>query len=390
MGKKNDALLTYLEDNARFADLFNYYYFGGMQVVKPQELREASEVYVAVPDEKDGQFGQSGQDGKDGKGRESGKGRQSGRGRQSGQRIRDIKKRLESGGWLRILAVEAQYDIAYCMPWRIMEYDCREYGQQIRRIQRQNQEADLSGEKKVYANAGERLGKFRKEDRIAPVYTLCLYHGVEEWDGPRCLKDMIDFGTAGPGEERHEWEKWFADYPMRLVCANEPGDGAGFQTSLGILFALLPLRKNKAALRSLLEKDPVYRQMDEETADTVGILMGVKGFMENRKKYKEGEGYNMCQAIREMMEDSRVEGEKIGRMEGEKIGRIEGEKAGWKEGEKAGREEEQKEGIRIFIQSHRDDGTEEEAIADKLQKYYAKTAEDAWSLLNNSKNGQCP
>ena len=39
------------------------------------------------------------------------------------------------------------------------EYDCREYGQQIRRIQRKNQEADLSGEKKVYANAGERLGK---------------------------------------------------------------------------------------------------------------------------------------------------------------------------------------------------------------------------------------
>lgn len=360
MGKKNDALLSYLEDSARFADLFNYSYFGGMQVVKPQDLREASEVYVAVPDEKDGQAGQAG------------------KGRQSGQRIRDIKKRLESGGWLRILAVEAQQDIAYCMPWRIMEYDCREYGQQIRRIQRKNQEADLSGEKKVYANAGERLGKFRKEDRIAPVYTLCLYHGVEEWDGPRCLKDMVDFGTAGPGREHDEWEKWFADYPMRLVCANEPTDGADFQTSLGILFALLPLRKDKAALRSLLEKDPVYRQMDEETADTVGILMGVKGFMENRKKYKEGEGYNMCQAIKEMMEDSRIEG------------RIEGEKTGWKEGEKAGREEEQKEGIRIFIQSHRDDGTEEEAIAEKLQKYYAKTPEDAWSLLNNSKNGQCP
>lgn len=64
MGKKNDALLTYLEDNARFADLFNHFYFGGMQVVNPQELREASEVYVAVPDEKDGQPGQAGKGGK--------------------------------------------------------------------------------------------------------------------------------------------------------------------------------------------------------------------------------------------------------------------------------------------------------------------------------------
>ena len=82
-------------------------------MVKPQELREASEVYVAAPDEKDEKDGQA---------------VQAGKGRQSGQRIRDIKKRLESGGWLRILAVEAQHDIAYCMPWRIMEYDCREYG----------------------------------------------------------------------------------------------------------------------------------------------------------------------------------------------------------------------------------------------------------------------
>ena len=36
--------------------------------------------------------------------------------------------------------------------------------------------------------------------------------------------------------------------------------------------------------------------------------MGVKRFMEHQEKYKEGEGYNMCQAIKEMMEDSRSEG----------------------------------------------------------------------------------
>ena len=52
MGMENDALLSYLEDDARFADLFNCFCFGGMQVVKPQELREASEVYTAAPDGK--------------------------------------------------------------------------------------------------------------------------------------------------------------------------------------------------------------------------------------------------------------------------------------------------------------------------------------------------
>ena len=50
MGMMNDAILSYLEDDERFADLFNYVYFGGEQIVKSQELREASEVYPSVPD----------------------------------------------------------------------------------------------------------------------------------------------------------------------------------------------------------------------------------------------------------------------------------------------------------------------------------------------------
>ena len=48
--------------------------------------------------------------------------------------------------------------------------------------------------------------------------TLCLYHGEEKWDGPRSLKDMMDFGADG---KRQKWEDYFADYPMRIVCADE-------------------------------------------------------------------------------------------------------------------------------------------------------------------------
>ena len=129
--------------------------------MEPQKLTDASEVYHTPP----------------------------GRRRQRRQGIRDIKKRLESGVCLKILAVEAQNDVNYIMPWRIMEYDCMEYGKQIRRIQNANREA---GE---YASAGEFLCGFRREDRLVPVYTLCLYHGTGQWNGPRCLRDMADFGA---------------------------------------------------------------------------------------------------------------------------------------------------------------------------------------------------
>ena len=319
MGIENDTILSYLEDNARFADLFNQFCFGGREIVDPRKLTEASEVYHMPPDRR----------------------RQKKR-----QGIRDIKKRLDSGVCLKILAVEAQNDVNYIMPWRIMEYDCMEYGKQIRRIQNANKEA---GE---YADAGERLCGFRREDRLVPVYTLCLYHGAERWDGPRCLKDMADFGAGDPG-----WEQCFSDYPMRLICANEPMDCTAFRTSLGVLFELLPLRGDKARLKKLMDENPIYQKLDEDTAETAGILMGVNIFMKQKKKYKNEEGYNMCQAIREMMEDSRTEG--------------------WEAGEKNGLEA----GIRIFVQSNRDDGLGDAAIADKLGKYFGLAQKEALKFL---------
>ena len=45
MGAENNAMLSYLEDDKRFADLFNQLYFKGQQVVDAGDLAEASEVY---------------------------------------------------------------------------------------------------------------------------------------------------------------------------------------------------------------------------------------------------------------------------------------------------------------------------------------------------------
>ena len=286
MGLQNESMLSYLEDNQRFADLFNQLYFKGKQIVDADRLGEASETYRGKPGEKD-----------------------------SG-RIRDIKKRLKSGRELKVLAVESQSEISYIMPWRVMDYDCREYGRQIREAQRANEALDKAGEK-VYADAGERLCKVRKEERFAPVYTLCLYHGEEAWDGPRSLKDMMAFGDEEPEEgDRQAWEECFADYPLRLVSACEPMDCSGFRTSLRDLFEILPYRRDKERLKELLERNPVYRRMDEETARTIGVLMGIKNFGENEERFKTEEGYDMCQAIREMMEDSRQEGETLGEIKG--------------------------------------------------------------------------
>ena len=276
MGKENDVMVDYLREDRRFADLFNGSVFGGECVVNSEELQEAGEGYT--------EYRASGS---------SVKGKTL-NGRGVASRSRDIKKRLKSGAELRILAVEEQSYIDYAMPWRCMNYDSLEYGRQVRRLQQKNKTENK------YQAEDERLGRFLKGDRIAPVYTICLYHGEKPWDGPRSLRDMVDFGND---KERMVWERVFADYGMRLVCVNELGDLTGFSTELRDLFGLMQYRGDKQGMNRFLEEHKEFQQVDEETARVIGTVMGVDVFMENGERFREGKGYNMCTAIREMWMD---------------------------------------------------------------------------------------
>lgn len=88
MGEKNEAILSYLEDNARFADLMNGAVFGGVQAVDPGQLEDASEHYTE----------------KEGKGRNI----------KYRGRTRDIIRRVRNGGSiLRLVALEAQETVDY-------------------------------------------------------------------------------------------------------------------------------------------------------------------------------------------------------------------------------------------------------------------------------------
>lgn len=292
MGKDNDIICSYLGDNERFADLFNGSFFGGRQIVKHGDLMEASEVYTGRNRTGSGTYG----------------------------RTRDLKKRLKNGMTLNVLAVEAQGHVDYSMPWRCMNYDNYEYERQLKEIRQKNRRQE------PYGDSSERLCRVRKTDLLIPAYTLCLYHGSEPWDGPRSLKEMMAFG-----ENREQWQQWFADYPVHLVCVNEWKDCSLFKTPLRELFRMLPYRKDKKGLNRLLEVCPEYGRLDEETAETLGQLMGMDNFMDHRDRYKEEGKYNMCQALRELMEDSRNEGMEAGLILGKKEGKAEGKAEGEKQ-----------------------------------------------------------
>lgn len=167
MGKLNTVMKNYLSEDSHFADLFNGVCFQGQQKIKVEELSEASEQYAQLTGNTENV-----------------------KKKRAKERSRDIKKKLDTGGALRILAIENQNLVDYTMPFRCMEYDTMEYRNQLETIKRINR---TEGKTELQSPA-ERLSGMSKKDRLFPVYTLCLYHGEDPWDGPRTLKDMMDFG----------------------------------------------------------------------------------------------------------------------------------------------------------------------------------------------------
>ena len=183
-----------------------------------------------------------------------------------------------------------------------MEYDTLEYSRQLQQVIQHNKE------KKLLHSPAERLCGFTATDRLSPVYTLCLYHGVEPWNGPLSLRDMMDFGKDVDGMSR-----FFADYPFRLFCVNEHTDFQIFHTELREVFTAMNCRKNKEQLHHAMCKNPAFQRLDEATVKVLSVVLNLPALWNNRSNYinrnqKNREEFDMCQAMRELLEDAKAVG----------------------------------------------------------------------------------
>lgn len=283
MGEISNTMNYYFSDSRRFADLFNAVFFQGKQVVEADELSETSEVYHQPKEMKVNAWKQA-------KRRES---------------IHDVCKKLKNGSVLRVLTLESQNLIDYTMPFRCMQYDVMEYGKQLDGLRRNNErEGNLT-------TAQEKFCGIRKQDRLVPVYTLCLYHGEEKWDGPRSLADMMEFS-----EGKDYFQELFNDYPLRLYCVNEAEDFGVFHTEAAQLFHALQHRSNKTGLKKLFEENIEYQHLDKDTLEAMTVLLNLPAVWKKRNKImnvnEEKEEFDMCLAVREW----EAEAKRIGRKEG--------------------------------------------------------------------------
>ena len=336
MGKYNMCMKKFLQNKEHFADLFNGCCFQGKQIILPEDLREAAENYVVsdalstVSPESMTESDAMSEANNCSIGKQQRK-KQKLRARSGIELSRDVKMILGSGMLLQVLAVENQSYIDYAMPVRCMGYDAAEYSRQLKELKQNHQllrkhkrhsitdgvedsDKDIFlNELPVAATIGEKLSVILKTDRLHTVYTLCLYSGIEPWDGPRKLSDMMEFDP-----KNKILCSLFEEYHLHLFCINEQNGFDTFHSDLKPLFQAMNCRNDKEKMAELM-KDEIYAHLNEDTWDAIAVMTDNAAMLQKKNLYKtenqEKEEFNMCQALEALMEDERIAGRNEGRNE---------------------------------------------------------------------------
>ncbi len=157
----------------------------------------------------------------------------------------------------------------------------------------------------------------------------CIYWGTDPWAGPRDLHDMLDI----PPKLKHHKDR-IGNYPLNLLEIRAIPDLEQYEGELKALFGFLKYQ-----------------------------ILSVMGNMRNLNKYvnrhddnnnNQKEGFDVCQAIEEMMNDSKEEGRLEGRLEG----------------------------IHALIEDNLEDGKSMNQIHEKLQRRFSLTPEKAQQYLD--------
>ena len=295
MGVADAITKEYMRGSKVFADAFNYFIYGGEQVVDPEFLHELDTTEIAIPFTLDGKSTRE----------------------EAVQKYRDVLKSTVVMRDVRasyiLLGIENQTDIHYAMPVRNIIYDALQYGKQVSEIaKRHKDQKDRKGH-----NRGEYLSGFYKEDRISPVITLVVHFGAEEWDGPLSLYEMMELEDPTLKEFVQDYRIYLID-PYRLT----EEDLEKFSSNLKGVLGYIKYSKDKKELSRFLNNSQM-QNMDNDAARVIRDITKTPIYI------PEGKGeINVCEAVKDMINESRLEGKAEGRAEGKAEGRVEGKAEG--------------------------------------------------------------
>ena len=168
MGNIDKLTTKFMNHNDVFADAFNFFIYNGEKIIDASTLKPMdSHILLDIFDWD--------------KPKQSYK---------TVQKYRDVFKQTvikynDEAAYV-LLGVENQTDIHYAMPVRNMIYDALSYAEQV------SARGYYNKKNKTAKDGVEFLSGFLKTDKLIPVITLVVYFGVEKWDGPVSLHEMLD------------------------------------------------------------------------------------------------------------------------------------------------------------------------------------------------------
>lgn len=237
MGAIDTEAKAYLSSPDKVADAFNYWVYGGRNIIKPEELQPMDTTAIALP---------YGNDAK-----------------KPIQKIRDVLKlytamRDEQAYYL-MLGIEIQTETHYALPVRNMLYNAMSYAQQV---------SDIAAEHRKHKDkmTGEEfLSGLKREDRLMPVITLAISLSTEEWDGSLTLHEMLSV-------ENKELLAFVPNYRLNLLAPNKIEDFGQFRTELGVLFECIKHKQDSNM--DWMEGKEHFRHVKRNAASLIKTVTG--------------------------------------------------------------------------------------------------------------------
>ena len=193
------------------------------------------------------------------------------------------------------LGIENQLIENYPMPYRILQYDCLVYKDQMDILEKEHRK------KKDLRSSEEFLSGIKASDRLIPCITIVIYYGTRPWQTNFSMKDMFDVKDV----------EHLNEYKMNLIEVHS--DTHQYKDNeLDLVFSMTRdiLNANFNTIRNK------YKQGIPKQVALVIASMAKDEELYQQIKEEEKEVIVMCESLDRMREKARSEGMILGRRDG--------------------------------------------------------------------------
>ena len=217
------------------------------------------------------------------------------------------------------------------MAIRILNYEAINYERQVAAIQARNEWEWSDGEHIHYPEeltAGEKLSRFKKKDKLYPVFTAILFTG-DTWDCATNLNEMFTIPD--------NFMKWIPSWPLCLIDPHQMDDDKIMDmdsNDMKFFMSMVKYSKDKKKMKEISQKYFSQFYVSPQAAYITGVVAKIDWMEEKYEDRKDEtkESVNMCLAMDEWENEAMSKGEARGIVKGREEGRVEGKAEGRVEG----------------------------------------------------------